>query len=247
MQNSEFVRQCVVDGKQVSVWQQGAGEHLVMLHGYLSKKESFYYQIKEFSAQYRVTAFDFVGMGDSAPLTEAWSVSDYARHTLHILDALGIEKCRLLAHSFGGRVALKLLAGSGERVCRALLTGCAGVPPRRGLSYKLRVKAYRAVRAVAPGFAEKHFGSPEYRALSPVMRQSFKKIVGEDLTPLLSAVRVPVLYVFGDQDTATPPFMAETLKAGTPGAGLVYMKGGSHFCFCERPQEFNAVAREFFR
>ena len=99
-----------------------------------------------------------------------------------------------------------------------LLTGCAGVPPRRGFSYTLRVKAYRAVRKVAPRFAERKFGSPEYRTLSPVMRQSFKKIVGEDLTPLLPSVRTPVLYVFGDRDTATPPYMAEILRKNTPGA-----------------------------
>lgn len=217
-----------------------------MLHGYLSRKESFYYQIRDLSARWRVTAFDFVGMGDSSPLTEAWSVSDYARHTLHILDALGIEKCRLLAHSFGGRVALRLLADHGERFGRALLTGCAGVPPRRGIGYRLRVRAYRTVRMFASAYAERHFGSPEYRTLSPVMRQSFKKIVGEDLTPLLPSVRTPVLYVFGDRDTATPPYMAEILRKNTPGAGLVYMKGCTHFCFCERPDEFNAIAREFF-
>ena len=64
---------------------------------------------------------------------------------------------------------------------RALLAGCAGIPPKRGLSYKCKVRAYRIAKKFAPRFAEKKFGSPEYRTLSPVMRESYKKIVNEEI------------------------------------------------------------------
>ena len=115
----------------------GKGEDLVMLHGYLSCKESFYHQIKYLSNFYKVTAFDFRGMGKSAPLAQPWSVEDYADHTRRLLDELGVRRPRLLAHSFGGRVAIRLLA-DGFPAHSALLTGCAGVPPKRGLRYRLR-------------------------------------------------------------------------------------------------------------
>lgn len=231
----------------VSLLREGEGEDVVFLHGYLSCKESFYWQIKEFSKYYRVTAFDFWGMGKSPSLPAAWSVGDYAEHTAALLRELGVRKARLIAHSFGGRVALKLLSEPCGLFDRALLTGCAGIPPRRGISYTLRVKAYRAVKKFAPRYAEKHFGSAEYRTLSPLMRESYKKIVNEDLTPCLAKISVPVLYVFGDKDEATPPYTAEILREKTRGSGLVFMRGCTHFCFCERPDEFNAVAREFFR
>lgn len=52
---------------EVSLIQEGAGEDLVLLHGYLSCKESFYWQIKYFSKYFRVTAFDFWGFGKSPP------------------------------------------------------------------------------------------------------------------------------------------------------------------------------------
>ena len=233
----------VLDG--VSYIREGQGEDLVFLHGYLACKESFAYQIGYFSRFFRVTAFDFPGMGGSAPLSEPWSVGDYAAHAREVLSVLGVGQAKLVAHSFGGRVALRLLSEEPRQFGRALLTGCAGVPPRRGISYALRVKAYRAAKKIAPRFAERRFGSAEYRTLSPVMRESYKKIVNEDLTPCLAGIRVPVLYVFGDKDTATPPYMAEVLHENTAGSGLVYMKGCSHFCFCERPDEFNAIAREF--
>ena len=231
----------------VSLLREGAGRDLVFLHGYLSCKESFYHQITFLKKFYRVTAFDFWGMGKSEALSAAWSVGDYAEHTSKLLRELGIRDANLIAHSFGGRVALKLLSAQEQPFRRALLTGCAGLLPRRGLGYALRVKSYRVVRKIAPKFAERKFGSEEYRTLSPVMRESYKKIVNEDLAPCAQKIRIPVLYVFGEKDTATPPYMAERLHRLTRGSGLVYMEGCTHFCFCENPVKFNAVAREFFR
>lgn len=145
----------VFEGKEISVLREGRGEDMVFLHGYLSSKECFTFQIKYFSKFYRVTAFDFVGFGKSAPLSEPWSVGDYAAYTARFLDSLGIKNARLIAHSFGGRVALKLLSERPALFDRALLAGCAGIPPKRGLSYKCKVRAYRIAKKFAPRFAEK--------------------------------------------------------------------------------------------
>ncbi len=194
-----------------------------------------------------MTAFDFPGFGKSAPLEDAWSVGDYAAHAAHLLDGWGIRGARLIAHSFGGRVALKLLSERRDLFRSALLVGCAGVPPRRGVSYRAKVRAYRIAKKIAPRFAERRFGSPEYRSLSPLMRESYKKIVNEDLTPCLGGIGARVLYVVGERDTATPPYMAKILCAGTKGAECAVLPGLGHFCFTEDPARFNAVAHEFFR
>ena len=78
----------VLDG--VSYLQEGQGEDLVFLHGYLACKESFAYQIACFSRFFRVTAFDFPGMGKSAPLSSPWSVGEYAAHARKVFAALGV-------------------------------------------------------------------------------------------------------------------------------------------------------------
>ena len=143
-----------------------------MLHGYLASKESFLAEIEYFSRFYRVTALDFLGMGGADALTQPFSVGDYADWTAEQLAALGIVFPHVLAHSFGGRVAIKLLS-RGDCFDRAVLVGCAGVVPKRGVSYRIKVGTYRLVRRFAPAFSERHFGSSDYRALPPVMRESF--------------------------------------------------------------------------
>lgn len=231
----------------LSLISEGKGRDLVFLHGYQSSKESFYWQIKYFSAYFRVTAFDMWGFGKSPPLTEPWDTSGYAEHVVAFLRERRIEKADVIAHSFGGRVALRILSGYPDLFGRAVLTGCAGVPSKRGFSYRFKVRAYRAAKKIAPRWAEKKFGSPEYRTLSPVMRESYKKIVNEDVIPCLGRIRAPVLYVFGEKDTATPLWMGQVLRDHTRGSELVVLRGGSHFCFCEQPDAFNAVAHEFLR
>ena len=232
--------------ERVSLLQRGEGEDLVLLHGYLACKESFYYQIEARSARYRVTAFDFWGMGASAPPDGPWSVSDYADWTREALAALGIAFPHVVAHSFGGRVAVKCLS-RGELFDRAVLTGCAGIVPRRTAGYRVRVGCYRAVRRLAPGFAERHFGSREYRTLPPLMRESYKKIVNEDLRGDAARITRPVLFVCGSEDKETPLSSQRVYVRAVRGSSLYVMEGCGHFAHLEDALAFNVKTEEFLR
>ena len=230
---------------EVSFLQTGKGKDLVFLHGYLSSKEAFTAQIRYFSRFFRVTAIDFVGFGGSKPLTEAYSVDDYATWTEEVLRLLAVEKPHVIAHSFGCRVAVKMASRSPERFDKILLTGAAGVVLKRSFCYHLKVKTYWLVRRFAPKFAEKRFGSAEYRTLSPIMRESYKKIVNEDLRDCAKGIENEVLIVQGEGDTTTPKREAEAYLACLQRGRLVMMDGG-HFAFAEHPLAFNLIAEGFF-
>ena len=155
----------------------------------------------------------------------------------------GIVVPYVIAHSFGGRVAIKCLARG--LIDRAVLTGCAGIVKRRTLSYHIRVKSYRLVKRLAPRFAEAKFGSAEYRSLSPLMRESYKKIVNEDLREEAKRIARPVLYLNGEQDRETPLSSVKILHECTAGSQLAVLKGCGHFAHLEEPLLFNLAAEEF--
>jgi pimeloyl-ACP methyl ester carboxylesterase len=217
---------------------------LVFLHGYLSSKEAFTAQIEYFSRFYRVTAFDFLGFGKSKPLTEPFSVSDYAAWTKEILALLQVQKPRVIAHSFGCRVVVKMAAQDSGVFDKILLTGPAGILLHRGLAYRLKVKSYRLVKKFAPAFAERNFGSQEYRSLSPIMKESYKKIVNEDLRKDAARIKTPTLIVEGEQDKTTPLAEAQVYLQSLQNGRLRGMQGG-HFAFAEYPLAFNLIAEEF--
>ena len=215
----------------------------MFLHGYLSSKESFYPQINYFSRHFRVTAPDLPGFGGSELIPAAWSVGEYADWLEGFLKERGIVFPCVIAHSFGGRVAIKCLARG--LIDRAVLTGCAGIVRRRTLSYHLKVKSYRLVRKFAPRFAEAKFGSAEYRSLSPLMRESYKKIVNEDLREEAKRIARPVLYLNGERDKETPLSSVKILHECTAGSRLAVLKGCGHFAHLEEPLLFNLAAEEF--
>ena len=214
------------------------------MHGYLSSKEAFTAQMEYFSRFFRVTAFDFLGFGGSRYLTNPFSVGDYAAWTKEVLRLLNVQKPHVIAHSFGCRVAVKAAAADGELFDKIVLTGPAGVILNRGFSYRCKVKAYRFVKRFAPRFAEKRFGSAEYRTLSPVMKESYKKIVNEDLRACARLIKNPVLIIEGAQDTVTPLAEAEAYAACFANARLTQIEGG-HFAFVENPVLFNLATEEF--
>lgn len=215
----------------------------MFLHGYLSSKESFYLQINYFSRHFRVTAPDLPGFGGSGTIPAAWSVGEYADWLEGFLKERGIAFPCVIAHSFGGRVALKCLARG--LIDRAVLTGCAGIVKRRTLSYHLKVKSYRLVKKFAPRFAEAKFGSAEYRSLSPLMRESYKKIVNEDLREEAKRIARPVLYLNGERDRETPLSSVKILHECTAGSRLAVLKGCGHFAHLDEPLLFNLAAEEF--
>lgn len=217
---------------------------MVLLHGYLSSKEAFAAQIAYFSKFYRVTAIDFLGFGGSKPLTVPFSVADYAAWTREVFTLLGIEKPHIIAHSFGCRVAVKMLAMDNALADKLILTGPAGIIRKRGLSYHVKVKTYRLVRRFAPRFAERNFGSEEYRSLSPIMRESYKKIVNEDLREDAAKIKNPVLIVEGEGDTTTPLAEAKIYLQNLQNGRLKTLRGG-HFAFAEEPFLFNLILEEF--
>ncbi len=191
-----------------------------------------------------MTAFDFVGFGKSGRLSAPFSVGDYAEWTKELLRVLNVENPHVIAHSFGCRVAVKMAKGDRQVFDKMILTGPAGVVLNRGFRYRFKVKAYRFVKKFAPALAERKFGSKEYRSLSPVMKESYKKIVNEDLRGDAREVENSVLLVVGKEDTVTPRREAEAYLGAFPSAKLLEISGG-HFAFMENAVSFNLAAEEF--
>ncbi len=219
---------------------------MLLLHGYASKKESFYYQIKFFEQYFKVFAVDFPGFGGSGEIDFGWSVGDYAEWLKKFMVAANIQKPHIIAHSFGARVAFKLLSEDADAAQKLVITGGAGLVKQRSKAYIRRVKAYRRVKKLFPRYAEKHYGSEEYRRLSPLMKESYKKIVNEDLAIAAASITNETLLIYGENDTVTPvKEEGETFNSLIPDSRLEVMEGCGHFCFSERPEVFNDSVLRF--
>ena len=87
--------------------------------------------------------------------------------------------------------------------------------------------------------------SSDYRALDGVMRESFKKIVGEYLDGEINKIKNPTLIIFGEKDSETPVYMAKRLNRGINDSKMVIIKDAGHFAFIDNPVKFNWEVKEF--
>ena len=139
--------------KDVFYEQTGQGSPVLTLHGWGCDHAIFDSLVPVLSKEYSVYALDFPGFGASEEPDSVWGVELYTQFLEAFCKDLGIENPGIVAHSFGGRVAI--LFASRNACSRLFLMDAAGV--RRAL---MIVQLFAACGAVlltlALGHAMKH-------------------------------------------------------------------------------------------
>ena len=235
-------------GRSCRYEQEGQGRDVLLLHGWGGGVDSWIPIYNHLKTECRVTAIDFPGHGGSGqPDESGWSVDEYTAFTAEFIEKIGITGCDIIAHSFGGRVAIKLAAEHPQLVGRLLLTGAAGLPPRRGAMYYVKtavIKACKRLTYLLPGGAKLRerlggrFGSADYRALPPAMRATFVKVVNQDLSQCLPLIQAETLLVWGRSDTATPLWMGQEMEKHIKGSALIVLEDAGHFAYLDKCDRF---------
>ncbi len=77
--------------------------------------------LSKLSAQFELLAFDYRGMGRSAPVTEPYAMADVAADVAALLDAVGWDTTALAGLSYGGMVAQEFAVTFPDRIDRMAL------------------------------------------------------------------------------------------------------------------------------
>jgi len=99
--------------------QLGEGPDLVFVHGLAASRAFwFLHYAMPLSRHFRVTLFDLRGHGYSGVPESGYDAVTQARDLAGLLDHLGIQRCALVGHSYGGAVALEYAGRQPQRVSR---------------------------------------------------------------------------------------------------------------------------------
>jgi pimeloyl-ACP methyl ester carboxylesterase len=248
---------------QVHGQQTGRGKPLLFLHGW-GVSSAVMIPLAQKTGDIRCcTLIDLPGFGKTDIPLESWSVDDYTDMVEYLISEYFETPVDLLAHSFGGRIALKLSSrpGSKQLVDKVIITGGAGMKPRRNPSYYLKkytAKTLKLPFMILPSPAEnaalaklrktrlwKMLGSSDYSKLDGVMREIFVKTVTDYLEPCLPKILHEVLLIWGEKDEATPIYQGRRMEKRIRNAALVEIANAGHYAFLDQPRRFSAIARAF--
>jgi pimeloyl-ACP methyl ester carboxylesterase len=199
-------------------------------------------------------AVDLPGFGESDPPPEPWGAGEYAGFVRELMDELGLDATVVIAHSFGGRVAIRLAVDFPERVTKLVLVNSAGIRPARTAKYHRRVALAKLGKVIArfggrPGARlrariVRRTASPDYLNAG-ALRGTFVRVVNEDLSDYLPRVAVPTLLIWGDRDQETPLKDGQLMEKLIPDAGLVVFEHAGHYSYVDAAPAFGRVVRHF--
>ena len=226
--------------------QHGNGQPVVFLHGW-GCDGSIFLSVVERLPNYANYLVDFNGFGKSNPPPESgWAVADFVEQLVDFLQEHNLSNVTVVGHSFGCRVALVLAANHPELVCRMLLVAPAGLR-RFSLSRWWKVTKYKLSKFFAKrrGVAvTAKYASEDYLNCSAAMRNTFVKVINEDLSSYAKRVACPVLIVNGREDSATPLSHAKRLHKLIKHSSLVEIDG-DHFAFFRNSKAFADTIKNF--
>jgi pimeloyl-ACP methyl ester carboxylesterase len=213
-----------------------AGERVtLLLHGWGCDGDVFENIVAQFPNRNFLT-LDFPPFRNSGKVDENWNIYTYANMVISLCEHMKISGCDVLAHSFGGRVAILISALRPELVGSLILVGSAGLKPKFNLKRYLKIKQYKIKKKF--GCKVENMGSSDYQKLDEQTRKVFVSIVNENLKDFCPKIKAKTLVVCGENDKETPLYMAKKLSRLIKNSSLVVLKNAGHFAFLESPLVF---------
>ncbi len=119
-----MVKKTFLDTEDGQIFYQiaGEGKPLLLLHRSPQSSDEFRELMPLFAVNNCVMAMDMMGFGNSDKPPRIYSVADYAKTVIALLDELGITKISILGNHTGAYVAAEVAAAYPERVEKLILS-----------------------------------------------------------------------------------------------------------------------------
>ena len=224
---------------------------ILLLHGWGGNLNSFRYLEKSLISQdFSVLTIDFPGFGGSDMPPETFTIQDYYKIISELLNAEKLSKVNVIGHSFGGRVAIMLAGLEPDKVNKLVLVDSAGIKPKFSIVKKFKILKYKILKNLKQkGFIKReldNYGSDDYKAMPQTLKPVFNNIVNTDLSDIAKSIIAPTLLIWGTADKDTPIYMAKKLNKFIKDSAIIKFEKCGHFCYLDRPQEFEKIVTNFF-
>lgn len=256
---------------------------VVLLHGwglssdkYISTAE----EILKINSGYTFYIPDLPGFGKSEEPKDNWKLDDYMGFVKEFFssvaqrnggfeplknilektvkeeeDTFRIEgkKVILVAHSFGGRIAIKYAEKYPEDLGKLVLTGAAGIKheltSRQKFFFRLSkigksifsLPVLKTFERYAKKFLYKIVQERDYADASARMKEIMKNALAEDLTDILGKITVPIVLIWGRNDHSTPLEDGELMHEKIVGSKLFVIENANHSAPYNNAEEFAKI------
>ena len=228
---------------------------LIMLHGWGQSYNCFEYLMDIYKENFNVIAIDLPGFGKSQEPNIPYTIYDYEEVLYQFIKILNLKNVIILGHSFGGRIAIIYASKRKDNLDKIILTGAAGIKPRRTIEAKVKGYHYKFMKLITktPIFCQfrqdllENSGSVDYKAASVMMKKVLINVVNEDLKYLLNDIQCDTLLFWGIDDDATPISDGIIMRDEIVNSELISIENHGHYAFLTAGNIFTKKINKFLK
>ncbi|MFD2923152.1 alpha/beta fold hydrolase [Halobacillus naozhouensis] len=249
--------------------EKGEGPVLVMIMGLGANLDWWGDDFRnDLSREFRTIAFDNRGSGRTDRPTTGYTIANFARDTIELMNKLDIKKAHIMGFSMGGMVAQEIALHYPERVDKLVLgcTNCGGdqqVPADEDVRAWLqkensgtqgKVKDHLVHILFPHKFASTHKEFIKevlkWAGKAPIDAMSFQRQLRmifqwDGNYDRLTGLTVPVLVMHGQEDAIIPAENANILNKMIPESELRLFEGGGHGFNTQFPHKVSTEVLSF--
>jgi 3-oxoadipate enol-lactonase len=225
---------------------------IMVSHGIATSLEIWTEASAFLKSKYRVVRYDSRGHGGSDP-TGPYSLETLAADAVGLMDALGIKKAHYGGVSLGGMTAMGVGILYPERALSVIPCDARAQTSdesNKGWQGRMEAVIANGIEAIVDEsigrwVAKSFYDDKErHERLRTIVRGtsvlgyigSSQALQGLNYGARLGEIRVPALYLTGEEDKGASPEVMKGLAAQTPGAQFVAIPRAGHLSSYERPQ-----------
>jgi len=257
-----------INGVNTHFRRRGAGEELLLIHGFGSSTYTWREVVDSLARDFEVDAIDLPGFGLSQALNTTPTVEAYVDFLNDFMQMLCIDDAVFMGNSFGGEISWRLALKYPHRVRALILVDAAGYPHESPAIFKLlRVPLLSEMIAglnakwivqknlqqvfvdddlVTDAVVDNYY----YRLLKAGNRETVlarARMKSDTHYKALPQIRQPTLIIWGENDSWIPVEFAHRFAADIPRAQLAILPNCGHVPQEEKPEEVARLAREFWQ
>jgi 3-oxoadipate enol-lactonase len=218
---------------------------------------------QQLSSEFNIILHDKRGHGLSTLGTAPHEIETYAKDLAALLDSLNARSVIAIGLSVGGLIVQSLYHKRPDLVSKLVISNSA-VKIGNEQSWGQRISAVQSggIESLADGImkmwfaAEFHQRVPEELALYRTMLARTypagyiaccEALRDADFTTQAADIRVPTLFIAGDQDGSTPAALIQASALFVPGSRFEIIDGAAHIPCVEKPEDYARLLRNFVK